>query len=322
MTKWTEENKLKVRALQSEGLSLRQISERTGLSKSSIHSFTKTEPPSLHIQEVEIPTIQTEMINDHEANQFVNEIIHPKPAPNPEARFPKNKAKAEKADAFIDSLLKPTKPKAERKVKKTEEPEDPVRKGEVLAKITLNINNFEPLLRDFIKPNREVFLTNLQKKSAVELETLLQTMETTRKVSNLTNQFTHFFYMGSNLLEVGTTQYLGFDTTGFSMALRQQQEEIQMIMREICMDKINTFEKATKPEVRLAMIMTTTLIGVNTSNQMKKLQQRTRPPAPQAPQAPKQETPKPEAELNGQKPSPPKVKMLIPEETVQTFEDL
>lgn len=320
MTKWTEENKLKIRALQSEGLSLRQMSERTGLSKSSIHTFIKSEPPSLVVQEVEIPTIQTEMINDHEANQFINEIIQPKPAPYPEARFPKaQKVKAEKADAFIDSLLSTVKkPKAERKTKKIEEPDDPVRKGEVIARITMNINNFEPLLRDFIKPSKDVFLTNLQKKSSTELETLLQSMETTRKVSNLTNQFTHFFYMGSNLLEVGTTQYLGFDTTGFSMALRQQQEEIQMIMREICMDKINTFEKATKPEVRLAMIMTTTLIGVNTTNQMKKMQRLPAQPKP------KQEAPKKEPELNGQNPNPPKpsVKMVIPEDTVQTFEDL
>ena len=48
-----------------------------------------------------------------------------------------------------------------------------------------------------------------------------------------------------------------------------------MIMKEICLDKVDTFKKVQKPEYRLAMILTTTALGVSTQNQIKKLQDKT-----------------------------------------------
>ena len=128
----------------------------------------------------------------------------------------------------------------------------------------------------------------------------------------------HFFFLGTNVIVVGTTQYLGMDTTGFSMALRQQQEEIQMIMKELCMDRVEHFKKVTKPEIRLAMIMTTTLIGVNTSNTMRKFQNQGHHKKETPPPPPKNEIlPTP----TGQPPKPNTV-TFVPEDKVSTFNDL
>lgn len=334
MPKWSEEIKLQVKALHNEGKSLRDIATQTGMSKSTIHSFIKSLPSETAIvdsvQEVNVPEIisadiqEDSMIGDLEANNFMNDLLST--VPSIKAPEPKVSKKASKsAENFMENLLtvEPKTPKARGQrqiVHKTVD--DPQVKGDMIARVTMNVNNFEPLLKDFLKPSKDAFLTGLQKKGCSELEVLLKSMETTRSVSNLTNQFMHFFFLGTNVIEVGTTQYLGMDTTGFSMALRQQQEEIQMIMKELCMDRVEHFKKVTKPEIRLAMIMTTTLIGVNTSNTMRKLQNRSMPV-----QQVKKETPPPPPKNEilptptGQPPKP-KTVTFIPEDTVSTFNDL
>jgi hypothetical protein len=214
----------------------------------------------------------------------------------------------------MENLLS-AKPKGKARQVVQKEYEDPQIKGQMIAQITMNVNNFEPLLTDFLKPSKDSFLTGIQKKSCSELEVLLKTMETTRSVANLTNQFMHFFYLGTNVVEIGTTHYLGMDTQGFSMALRQQHEEIQMIMKEMCMNKVESFKKVTTPEIRLAMIMTTTLIGVNAQNSMRKMQKVDVP-------KPRKETPEPKNETPSGQPPKPKVVTFVPEDTVSTFSDL
>jgi lambda repressor-like predicted transcriptional regulator len=333
MVKWSEEIKLQVKALNHEGKSLRDIATATGISKSTIHSFIKSLPSETTIvdsvQEVNVPEIlsadiqEDSMINDVEANNFMNELLSTTPTISaPVTKVSKKASKS--AENFMENLLtvepKTPKPRGQRQRQIVhKEVDDPQVKGDMIARVTMNVNNFEPLLKDFLKPSKDVFLTNLQKKSCSELEVLLKSMETTRSVSNLTNQFMHFFYLGTNVVEMGTTQYLGMDTTGFSMALRQQHEEIQMIMKELCMDRVESFKKVTKPEIRLAMIMTTTLIGVNTSNQMRKMQNISQP------KPSKKETAQPQNEIlptpMGQPPKP-KTVTFIPEDKVETFNDL
>jgi hypothetical protein len=326
MAKWSEEVKLQVKALHGSGKSLRDIASETGMSKSTIHSFIKSLPSD--IQEVNVPEIlsadiqEDSMIGDVEANNFMNDLLST--TPSIKAPEPKVSKKASKsAENFMENLLtvEPKTPKARGQRQRQivhKEVDDPQVKGDMIARVTMNVNNFEPLLRDFLKPSKDAFLTGLQKKSCVELEVLLKSMETTRSVSNLTNQFMHFFFLGTNVIEVGTTQYLGMDTTGFSMALRQQQEEIQMIMKELCMDRVEHFKKVTKPEIRLAMIMTTTLIGVNTSNTMRKFQNQVHNKKETPPPPPKNEIlPTP----TGQPPKP-KTVTFVPEDKVSTFNDL
>lgn len=330
MVKWSQEIQLQVKALHTDGKSLRDIALVTGISKSTIHSFIKSLPsesPAQDAQEVNVPEfitehIQEDMINGSDADNFMNDLLSTTPSLTVKAPEPKvSKKSKQSAENFMENLLtvEPKTPKARGQRQIVQKVvEDPQVKGDMIARITMNINNFEPLLKDFVKPSKDAFLSSLQKKNSSELEVLLKSMETTRSISNLTNQFMHFFYLGTQIVEVGSTQYLGMDTTGFSMALRQQHDEIQMIMREVCMDKVETFKKVTKPEIRLAMIMTTTLIGVNAQNSMRKMQNIQQKPQPKKDSAPKNEI---LPETNGQPPKP-KVVTFIPEDKVSTFSDL
>lgn len=330
MVKWSQEIQLQVKALHTDGKSLRDIATVTGISKSTIHSFIKSLPsesPAQDAQEVNVPEfnpehIQEDMINGSDADNFMNDLLSTTPSLTVKAPEPKvSKKSKQSAENFMENLLtvEPKTPKARGQRQIVQKVvEDPQVKGDMIARITMNINNFEPLLKDFVKPSKDAFLSSLQKKNSSELEVLLKSMETTRSISNLTNQFMHFFYLGTQIVEVGSTQYLGMDTTGFSMALRQQHDEIQMIMREVCMDKVETFKKVTKPEIRLAMIMTTTLIGVNAQNSMRKMQNIQQKPQPKKDSAPKNEI---LPETNGQPPKP-KVVTFIPEDKVSTFSDL
>jgi hypothetical protein len=310
MVKWANETKQRVESMSKEGKSVREISKETCISKSAIHSFLtklkatpitnnsgttdELENNNLELeQNTEMPLPSVGSIDELSATTFMGEILQKQD--NVDRPYKPTKETV-KADNFLNSLLsmepeedtdvpqrKIRLPKAPKEPKTPKPPReimpmaqvDHAFKGELIAKITLNVNNFEPLLKDFVKPSKEAFLTSLYKKNQAELESLLKTLETTRSVSNMSNQFMHFFWLGSNIVEVGTTQYMGIDTTGLSAALRQQQEEISMIMKEICLDKVETFKKVQKPEYRLAMILTTTALGVSTQNQIKKLQDKT-----------------------------------------------
>jgi hypothetical protein len=373
MVKWADETKQRVETMSKEGKSVREISKETSISKSAIHSFLtklKATPVSSNsgttdvlennILELEqntdmpqVPSVGT--IDELSATSFMGEILSKQD--NVDRPYKPTKETV-KADNFLNSLIsmepeedtdvpqrKIRLPKAPREPK-TPKPQttgsfrqreiiqvDHAFKGELIAKITLNVNNFEPLLKDFVKPSKEAFLTSLYKKNQAELESLLKTLETTRSVSNMSNQFMHFFWLGSNIVEVGTTQYMGLDTTGLSAALRQQQEEISMIMKEICLDKVETFKKVQKPEYRLAMILTTTALGVSTQNQIKKLQNNTTVGASLGPQsnpakrteiqtAKSQKQPVlPEGKKDEVKP-PVMHKLIIPEEDKVKFTDL
>lgn len=344
MTKWSEENKDKAKKLLSEGRSLRDMSKELGISKSAIHSFFNknklvSEPPRPEENTIEnnitIEYKDTMDIDELTANQFMGEILGTKDKVERPAPTAKQMKQVAKADDFLNSLLepeveapaKPTKTPRGRKAKVPEnqfiqvhqEDTTASMKGDLIAKITMNVNNFEPLLKDFVKPTKEAFLTGLYKKSLSELESLLKTLETTRSVSNMSNQFLHFFWLGSNMVEVGSP-HIGLDTTGLTNALKQQQDEIQMIMKEICMDRVDTFKKIQKPEYRLAMILTTTAIGISTQNQMRKLQpqlqQQVMEKRTSLPPAVAQ--PKEKIEVK----TPVLHKTLIPEDTKVQFNDL
>ena len=328
MVKWSSDIKMVVDSLHSEGKSLREIASQTGVSKSTIHTYIKSLPSETTVAENDVPKLiisdiqGDSMISHQEADTFVNELVSSVQVPTiPSTKASKKATK--KAEDFMENLFA-EKPKGKARVARVarqvvqKQYDDPQVKGQMIAQITMNVNNFEPLLTDFVKPSKDSFLTGLQKKSCSELEVLLKTMETTRSVANLTNQFMHFFYLGTNVVEIGTTHYLGMDTQGFSMALRQQNDEIRMIMKEMCMNKVESFKKVTTPEIRLAMIMTTTLIGVNAQNSMRKMQKVDVP-------KPKKDTPEPKNEIlptpSGQPPKP-KVVSFIPDDKFSTFSDL
>ena len=109
-----------------------------------------------------------------------------------------------------------------------------------------------------------------------------------------------------------------------------------MIMQELAMEQKDKFQKIQRPEVRLAMIMTTSLLAVNSQNSLVALrqaqqnqQQERLQPQKQPVQAPVNNTPK----TNPSDPKPTtgqaesrlgqaKINMIIPEDKKEDYKDL
>jgi hypothetical protein len=259
---------------------------------------------------------QTEPIK---GGAFIQDIVNTSLDDIPEAEhFPRPlkgaKAKVVKAEKAIVSHRQPSSHRQPLRVK-----EDEASKPDLIAKIHFNVNTFEALLKDITKGDKDAFIKSLDKMSVSSLENTLKLIETTRSVKNLSNQFLHFFWIGSTMVEIGTQQYLGMKTQGFTMALQQtQQDELRLIMQEIAMEQKDKFQKVQRPEVRLAMIMTTTLLAVNTNNNIMASKQQ--PQQHQQIKIQKAEQ-KPEQKQE-QKPIGHKVSTFIPEETKSAYKDL
>jgi hypothetical protein len=143
--------------------------------------------------------------------------------------------------------------------------------------------------------------------------------------------------MGTSFVEVGTTQYLGMNTRGYTNMLQQtSSDEIRMILQELAMEQKDKFQKIQRPEVRLAMIMTTSLLAVNSQNSLLELRQRQQQqqqerlqPQRQPVQQQKPNTqPKPEPsepKAGGQaegRLGQAKINMIIPEDKKGEYKDL
>ena len=145
-------------------------------------------------------------------------------------------------------------------------------KAKVLSKINLNVMNFEPILRDVLRPSKEEFLKVLPKKGLGELRTILKMLEHTRSVNNTANQLKGMVLMGASGIEMVTSQF-GLKTAGYAAMVKSQEEEIQCILREIAMERVDDLKKFQRPEVRLALLMTTTLMAVDSRGRLNELRQ-------------------------------------------------
>lgn len=154
-------------------------------------------------------------------------------------------------------------------------------KADVLAKIYLNCNNFELVLRDIIRPNKEEYLKGMARKSLGELRGTLRLLEQTRSVNNSANQLKHFIFMGASGIEMAS-QAVGMKTQGYSNMIRAQEEEIQSILREIAMENAERLQKYQSPTVRLTLLMTTTLLAVDARGRQQEFHQMNAPPPPGA----------------------------------------
>jgi len=365
MPKWTDEQREKVLALSKEKKSIRQIAETVGISKSSIGLFLKGQAPTNdvveHVEETE-ETEEAEDTNDEpNTTTIVEPMIDSAKADLFLSKLQANGAKITpvvptKHSAFIDGLLsveaehvappfkarfkpeaqpKTPKPraKAEPKPRAEKVVDEPEKKPDLIAKITFNVNTFEALLADVIRGDKEAFLKSLDKMGSAVLETTLKTIETTRSIKNLTNQFLQFFYMGSSMVEIGSQQFLGMRTQGFTNMLQQtQHDELRMIMQEMAMEQKEKFQKIQRPEVRLAMIMTTTLLAVNSQNSLialKQQQQQQVRPAQAQPQVVKPPSQKEEDKTVVQPvarpvniPGQPSITRIMPKDKEAQFKDL
>jgi len=145
--------------------------------------------------------------------------------------------------------------------------EDPVERTSVLQRIMLNLDNFAPLFT-FIH-NRQEFVASLHTKSLEDLKGILKTMEQTRTTMNLANQIKNTFLMLGKATEVLAPRVFGLKTDGFVDGLMTQQQELNMIFREIAIEYAPKFTFQTRPEVRLAMLYGMTLLQVDNTNRIK-----------------------------------------------------
>ena len=145
--------------------------------------------------------------------------------------------------------------------------EDPLERTSVLQRIMLNLDNFAPLFT-FIH-NRQEFVASLHSKSLEDLKGILKTMEQTRTTMNLANQIKNTFLMLGKATEVLAPRVFGLKTDGFVDGLMTQQQELNMIFREIAIEYAPKFTFQTRPEVRLAMLYGMTLLQVDNTNRIK-----------------------------------------------------
>ena len=207
----------------------------------------------------------TMIINEAVANTFMAEIER-LPSP-PEVKV--EAARANLVKKLASSITAARKrPPTIRSITSAPPPEaEAVERAEVIAKITLNCNSFEPLLGDYLKPSKDAVLAGLPKRSLSDLETFLKTIEYARTVSNLTNQMRHLCYMSAQAIEMGSRR-MGLKTQGYAESIRAQDTEIRLILKEIAMERAASLQTIQRPELRLALILSTTLLATDSQNRL------------------------------------------------------
>lgn len=370
MAKWTAEQLQKVQEMSGQGKSIRQIADVTGISKSSVNLLVKKpvvpqvpnpvgESGEINLTDI----IETTMISEADANSFMSQVgpvqiptgstvkpILPTKTSGfmndlltskiPEAEHMESPFKARHRPVAVPKTPKPKATKVLDFLDKMESKDDSATRADLIAKITFNVNSFDSLLTEITKGDKTNFLKGLDKLNVSTLQLTLKTIETTRSVKNLTNQFLQFFWVGTTLVEVGTQQYLGMKTQGFTLMLQQTQaDELRMIMQEIAMEQKDKFHKVQRPEVRLAMILTTSLMAVNSQNNLITMKQQA-----QAKQQVKQQAKPPSIQQTNQRteannmdgsiqipkpitqganiPGQSKVSPVIPQEKLDQFKEL
>lgn len=210
------------------------------------------------------PELPTMLINEAVANTFMTEIER-LPSP-PEVKVEAARASLVKKLASSITASK-KRPPTIKSIVAPPAPEVETGRAEIIAKITLNCNSFEPLLTDYLKPSKDAVLSGLPKRSFSDLETFLKTLEYARSVANLTNQMRHLCFMSAQAIEIGSRQ-LGMKTQGYADTIRAQDTEIRLILKEIAMERAASLQSIQRPELRLALILSTSLLATDSQNRL------------------------------------------------------
>lgn len=278
-----EKTEDKINKLHSEGKTIRQIATELNLGRTKVHLTIKrnsVKPESIP-EEIKSPTlvIEEDRMDSNLVETYMNDIqthipLTKEAIKDNDKKEKKDVENKEKGVKFVESLLdkiekkrnekvKPAREVKEKIVKIVENPED---KADVITRITFNVSNFGSLLTGVIGEDKDAFLKSLLKKSLPELELTLKLLENQRIVSNIANQMKHLLFMGTSFLEIGSKQFLKIQSDGYSNAIQQRDKEIEMILRELCMNNVSKLEKIQRPELRLVTILTTTLLAIDMKN--------------------------------------------------------
>ena len=292
----------RIRELAAQGKSSRTIATETGIGKSSVARYMtapEDAPATISPALAETPP---EMLNDNAARSFLNEIGVSAPAVSlrndivPVTSPLKNNPKAL---MVANALLGMGKPHKERLTIGVQQPvtqppppssftaspppppapvEPPMDSAQMITRIQMNVENFAPLLKHIVKPDADTFQKELFYKSEDELKLLLRVIERARLTGNMANQFKHVFWMTTSAVEVAAPM-IGVKAQGLTHALRQQDEEIALILKEMALERADTLQNAQRPEVRLAFLVSTTLLSVDSLNRLRASRQKPSAPA-------------------------------------------
>ena len=292
----------RIRELAAQGKSSRTIAMETGIGKSSVARYMivpEDAPATIFPAIAETPP---EMLNDNAARSFLNEIGVSAPAVSlrndlvPVTSPLKNNPKAL---MVANALLGMGKPRKERlTIGASQQPmaqlpppapvpppppppvpvEPPMDSAQMITRIQMNVENFAPLLKHIVKPDADTFQKELFFKSEDELKLLLRVIERARLTGNMANQFKHVFWMTTSAVEVAAPM-IGVKAQGLNHALRQQDEEIALILKEMALERADSLQNAQRPEVRLAFLVSTTLLSVDSLNRLKATRQKPTAPA-------------------------------------------
>ncbi len=134
-------------------------------------------------------------------------------------------------------------------------------------RIIFNVEHFGAHLQVITGPSKELFIQNLANLSTPALKSLLNTMERTRSVGNLTSGFKQVFYMTSQATEVASS-LIGLKAQGFTQQLKAQDEEVTMILKEIAINEWERLKTLDSPVARLGILFSLTLIQTDSQNRM------------------------------------------------------
>jgi hypothetical protein len=264
--------------------SLREIAAELNITKSAVTTALKklaaAAPPKIIISEIK----PVEM-DSKKADDFMNSLVSAAPAPAAAAPAAKKTAAGPKPvpDSFLAALMADDEPKPKRgRQTKAAAPPPPKRearaqtppprvmdKGELIGKITLNVQTFPEMLADIVKPNREEFIEHLPKKSQSELTGLLSLIEYQRSVTNTAAVMKTLTLTGASLLEMGTKRFLKMRTEGFADMLKNE-PSIDGILKEIAMENANgIISKYQSPTARLTLLVVTSLMSVDARNRQR-----------------------------------------------------
>lgn len=254
----------RIRQLAAEGKSSRAIASETGIGKSSVSRYMS-----------QISLTQVDMIEDNSARSFLSEIGISAPAAELRNETSKNPLKNNpKALMIAERLIGNVQmPQAMAPPPPPPPPPPPVPQpveldsAQLITRIQMNVDNFLPLIKHIVK-NPDEFVQSLYTKSDDELKLLLKVVERARLTGNMANQFKHIFWMTTSAVETAAPM-IGVKAQGLSQALRVQDEEIQLILKEMALERADSFEKAQRPEIRLAFLVSTTLLSVDAMNRLR-----------------------------------------------------
>ena len=177
-----------------------------------------------------------------------------------EAPAPKSRRRAPKV-RIPDNDVEEDEPKPRRAAPP---PEPPMDKGHMIAKITALLTSFPGMFAAHIK-DAPKFIDSLGGRSAADLKTQLELLESTRSIVNGSLVLHALFGTVAGGVEVLGGKF-GLQTQGYQRLMLSQDGALREIFRDIAFENSNKLKAIQRPELRLAMLMCQTLMAVDTMN--------------------------------------------------------